>query len=139
MRDEDIISLLFERSEKGISAMQEKYGASCHRLALGILGDERDAEECVSDAYLAIWNRIPPEKPDPLSAFLYKILRNLSLKKYREKKAKKRSGGFEELLDELEEELRSIEETPAPAPEQPEEIRKMLFWIRLRPKTETYF
>lgn len=111
MRDEDIISLLFERSENGISAMQEKYGASCHRLALGILGDERDAEECVSDAYLAIWNRIPPEKPDPLSAFLYKILRNLSLKKYREKKAKKRSGGFEELLDELEEFLPSAETT----------------------------
>ena len=111
MRDEEIIALFFERSEKAISAMQEKYGASCRRLSLGILGDERDAEECVSDAYLAVWNRVPPERPNPFSAFLYKILRNLSLKKYREKKAKKRSGAFEELLEELEDFLPSGETT----------------------------
>ena len=111
MRDEDIISLLFDRSEKGISAMDEKYGVACRRLSLNLVGNEQDAEECVNDAYFAVWNKVPPEKPNPLSAFLYKILRNLSLKKYREKKAKKRNGGFEELLDELEEFLPSAETT----------------------------
>lgn len=68
-----------------------------------ILGDSRDAEECMSDALLKLWNSIPPQKPDSLGAFLSKVVRNLSLDVFRRKGAQKRGGDedipFEELSE----------------------------------------
>ena len=44
-----------------------------------VLSDQEDARECVSDTYLAAWNRIPPARPSLLGAFLGKITRHLSI------------------------------------------------------------
>ena len=109
MDDEKIIEMLFSRAEESISVIDEKYGAACKKIAKDILGNEQDAEECVSDAYLGVWNTVPPERPKPFSTFLYRILRNLSLKKLTANKAKKRSAVFEELITELEDYLPSTE------------------------------
>ncbi len=109
MDDEKIIEMLFSRAEESISVIDKKYGATCKKIAEDILGNEQDAEECVSDAYLGVWNTVPPERPNPFSTFLYRILRNLSLKKLTANKAKKRSAMFEELITELEEYLPSAE------------------------------
>ena len=76
MGDEEIIEMLFSRAEESISVIDEKYGAACRKIAKDILGNDEDAEECVNDAYLGIWNTVPPEKPSPFSTFLYRILRN---------------------------------------------------------------
>ena len=109
MGDEEIIEMLFSRAEESISVIDEKYGAACRKIAKDILGNEQDAEECVNDAYLGIWNTVPPEKPSPFSTFLYRILRNLSLKKLEANRAKKRSAMFEELVAEIEEFLPAAE------------------------------
>ena len=101
MDDSQIIELFFERSEQAIALLSEKYGAFCLRLAEGILSDTRDAEECVNDAYLAVWNRIPPERPDPLVSYLGRIVRNLALKKYHANTAKKRNSRYDVALDEI--------------------------------------
>lgn len=61
MDDERIIELFWSRDEGAVPAAQEKYGAYCRAVALGILGDARDAEECVNDALYLLWNAIPPE------------------------------------------------------------------------------
>jgi RNA polymerase sigma-70 factor (ECF subfamily) len=45
-----------------------------------------DAEECVNDTYLKAWHAIPPTIPRSLRAFLAKIVRNLSIDRYREKR-----------------------------------------------------
>lgn len=45
MDDERIIELFWSRDEGAVPAAQEKYGAYCRAVALGILGDARDAEE----------------------------------------------------------------------------------------------
>lgn len=105
MEDSRIIQLFFERSEQAIAELSEKYGALCLKLADGILGDRLDAEECVNDAYLAVWNTVPPESPDPLISYLCRIVRNLALKKYHEKTAKKRDSRYDAALDELAEVL----------------------------------
>ena len=102
MDDSKIIEMLFAREEESLSVIEKKYGAACLRIAENIVGSRQDAEECVSDAYFTIWNLIPPEKPNPFSSFLYKILRNISLKKLRFNKAEKRSAKQEELSAELE-------------------------------------
>lgn len=101
MDDSKIVKLLFERSEQAITELSVKYGAACARIAENILGTACDAEECVNDAYLAVWNTVPPQNPDPLSSYLFRITRNTALKRYRANTAKKRNSHFDIALDEL--------------------------------------
>lgn len=108
MDDSKIIDLLFERSEQAITALSQKYGAVCHAVARNILENSSDAEECVNDAYLATWNTIPPQKPDPLLTYVSRIVRNLSIKKYHANTAVKRNSFYDVSLDELEDCLSSI-------------------------------
>lgn len=102
--DEKIIDLFFERDDSAVSEIQAKYGKLCFSVAMNILGDREDAEECVNDTYLGAWNSIPPNRPKALSAYLIKITRNLSLKRLRFNRAEKRGGGESALsFDELSE------------------------------------
>jgi RNA polymerase sigma-70 factor (ECF subfamily) len=107
--DEEIIEMLFERSEKSIEEIDKKYGRKCRNIAMRILGDERDAEECVNDSYLGVWNAVPPERPKPFSTFLYRILRNTAINKKRAKGRQKRTCVYFEALEELAETLASSE------------------------------
>lgn len=78
-------------------------------IATGILNSREDAEECVNDAYLAVWNSIPPERPDSVAAYLYRIVRNIALMKYRYNTAEKRNSHYDVALDELAEFLKSAD------------------------------
>lgn len=109
MEDEKIIALFFERSELGIQELDKKYGKLCRRLSFQILGSESDAEECINDAYLGTWNAIPPANPTLLPAFVLKIVRNISLCRYRKKTAVKRNSMQEVAMEELEASLTSKE------------------------------
>lgn len=102
MEDEKIVELFFKRSEQAIAEVDIKYGKVCHRLSLNILNSRRDAEECVNDAYLGAWNAIPPAKPNPLQAYICKIVRNISLKVYYRKEAAKRNSIYDVAIQELE-------------------------------------
>lgn len=105
MEDQLIIQKLFERQEQAITDLSDKYGGLCQRIANRILKDRQDAEECVNDALLAAWNTIPPQRPNPLSAYLCQITRNLSLKKYHANTAQKRNHYYDVAMEELEESL----------------------------------
>lgn len=78
MDDKRIIGLFLGRSEQAIDAVSRKYGKLCQHIARGILESEDDVKECVNDAYLALWNTIPPEKPLSLRAYLTRLLRNIA-------------------------------------------------------------
>ncbi len=91
MDDSQIISLLFDRNDKALGIVADKYGPLLYRLSDNILHCREDSVECVNDTYLAVWNSIPPQKPNPLVAFICRITRNLSLKRLREKTAQKRN------------------------------------------------
>lgn len=103
MNDQLIIELFFKRSEEAISATSDKYGKLCKTISEHILNNHEDAEECVNDTYLTLWNTIPPENPNPLVSYICKIVRNLSLKKYRYNTAEKRNSHYDISLDEVEE------------------------------------
>ena len=90
MQDSEIVALYFKRDESALVQTANKYGDMCKAVSMRILNDSRDAEECVSDTYLAAWNSIPPEKPEILCAYLYKLVRNLSLHIYEARGAEKR-------------------------------------------------
>ena len=65
MDDKKIIELFFARDEKAISETEKKYGKLARYVASNILSSREDAEECVNDALLALWNSIPPDTPEP--------------------------------------------------------------------------
>ena len=105
--DEGVIELFFERSEQAIKELDGKYGKVFHSLSFKILNNHQDAEECVNDSYLGTWNAIPPAKPNPLFAFVCKIVRNVSLKRYEKNTAAKRNSNYDIAMDELEDCLAS--------------------------------
>ena len=102
MDDKQIIELYFKRDEKALSETQNKYGKYCLKIAGNILDDIEDSKECVNDTWVTVWNKIPPIIPASLKAFLGKIVRDISLSKYRENHAGKRYSAMTVMLDELE-------------------------------------
>ncbi|MBR6825933.1 MAG: RNA polymerase sigma factor [Oscillospiraceae bacterium] len=102
MEDQTIIDLFFTRDEQAIAETRQKFGSLCMQLAYNILKDPREAEECVNDAYLHLWNTIPPTRPTYLKAFVCKILRNCSLKRLEYLTAQKRSCPGELSFEEVE-------------------------------------
>ena len=105
MEDSQIIELYWQRDEAAIAETHKKYGKFCRGIAKNILTVNEDAEECVSDTYVGIWNAIPPERPNNLTAFVCRVARNLSLKRFEFLQREKRSGMTLVALSELEEVL----------------------------------
>lgn len=102
MEDNAILDLFFARNEQAIQEVDCKYGPLCRKLSYNILNNEQDAEECVSDSYLGLWNTIPPQRPNPLVSFLCRIVRNRSVARYHTNTAVKRNGAYDAALSEIE-------------------------------------
>ncbi len=56
--DSQMVELILERNEEGIKLLQSKYGGLLQYIVGNILIDSRDTEECISDIYMIIWNKI---------------------------------------------------------------------------------
>lgn len=101
MNDASIIELFWNRNETAIAETDKKYGRLCSRVSLNILNSIPDAEECVNDSYLTVWNSIPEDSPEHFSAYLCRIVRNLSLKRLEHNTAAKRNPDLLASFDEL--------------------------------------
>lgn len=88
----DIIELLERRDERALQLLREHYGDYCHAIVIRLLGDEREAEEVLSDVWLSVWKAIPPARPGHLKAYLAKTARNAAINRIRRDSAAKRSG-----------------------------------------------
>lgn len=119
MEDKKLLKLLWERAESAIDALAKQYGKRLMAIALNILGTHQDAEESVNDTYLAVWNSIPPNRPEPLAGYVYKTERNISLDRLRYNTAEKRDGRYDVPIDEL------ANFIPAPALEETVEVREL--------------
>lgn len=107
--DDDIIALLFARREDGLEQVAKRYGRDCHRIARNVLGSEQDAEECVNDTYMKVWDSIPPARPKSLRSFVLTLTRNLAIDKLRINRAGRRIPADICIpLSELEEHLEGI-------------------------------
>ena len=102
MEDNRIFQLLWQRAEQAIEVMARQYGPRLYRMAMNILGRHEDAQESVNDTYLAVWDAIPPESPEPLSGYVYRTGRNIALKRLRYETAHKRRSDYCLSLEELE-------------------------------------
>lgn len=104
MEDSKIVEMYFNRDEEAIPETRKKYEKYCYSISYNILNNREDVQECLNDTYLHAWNSIPPNKPSILSTYLGKIIRRLSIDRYRKDKAYKRGGSeYTISLDELEE------------------------------------
>ena len=139
MEDSKIIELLFDRTESALTEVADKYGRLCHKVAYNILGNASDTEECVNDAYLGLWNSIPPNRPESLRAYLCRIVRNLSLKKVQYNTAAKRGSGMDVALEELEGCLNSPMDVEQQIEEQELSAEIENFISRLKPADRVIF
>lgn len=108
LKDHEIVSLFFERSEQAITELIVKYGAAVRNVAWNILNNAQDIEECTNDTYLHVWNRIPPTRPAYLGAYVCRIARNVCLKRYHSNTAQKRNSYYDVALQELEETIPAL-------------------------------
>lgn len=112
MDDGQIVELFLARDETALTLAVERYGARLLALARNILGDEGAAEECLNDAWLEAWRRIPPHEPrDYLFPFLAKLVRAGALNRVKAEAAGKRSAELVALTDELADMLPSGQDT----------------------------
>ena len=88
--DQKIIDMYWQRDPDAIQETDRKYGSFLRNVAYNILFDLQDCEECKNDAYLGIWNAIPSARPAAFSAFIMRIMRQIAIRRYREKSRKKR-------------------------------------------------
>ena len=104
MEDGEIIDLYLKGDEEAVRRTDAKYRGLMFSVALNVLGDRLDAEECVNDALLAAWEAVPKAKPQSLPAFLVKLVRADAVDRRRRASALKRGGGELPLIfDELSE------------------------------------
>ena len=101
IEDEKIIALLFERSEEGLEACKTRYGAYIYNILYNILRSREDSDECFNDTLLAVWNTIPPAKPESLRSYVGALARNIGINLYTKNHRQKRGGQTEELMEEL--------------------------------------
>lgn len=100
MEDYRIVDLYWERSEKAIDETSKKYGRMLDGISYSLLSSREDAEECVNDTYLEAWQRMPEDRPAYLGSYLAKIIRCISIDRFRAAHRQKR-GEAETLTDEL--------------------------------------
>ncbi len=91
-KDKLIIKMFQSRDEGAIKEAEKKYRGFCLSILGNLLQMKEDREECMNDAFLKLWNTIPPEEPESLSAYLASIVRNFALMRTRSENAWKRGG-----------------------------------------------
>ncbi len=83
------------------------------RIAMKYVPSAEDAEECVNDVMLKLWQQIPPAVPDSLEAFIVTLTRRAAVDRARTASAEKRGGRAETV---------ALDDVSVPAPETVEDI-----------------
>lgn len=109
MDNYNIVELLYAHKENGITETKNKYENLLRTISYNVLRNNEDVNECINDTYLKIWNIIPPGRPNCFKAFICKIIRQISIDKYRYNKSEKRSTNKTSSLDEINYEIVSKE------------------------------
>lgn len=99
--DKEIMALFSSGDQRAVSEVKNKYGSLCLNIALNILHNMEDAEECTNDVYISLWNEIPPSV-DNFKAYVCKVTKNLAISKYRYNSAEKRNNNLKISLSDLE-------------------------------------
>ena len=103
MEDSQIVAMLFARAESALDEVSQKYSHLYRQILRNILSDAGETEECEDDLLLAVWNSIPPNRPDSLCTYIATLARRIGIDRLRYRTRKKRDTGYFASLSELEE------------------------------------
>ena len=103
MEESVIVERLFNRDQSVLEDVSGKYKNLYNNIIRKILDDDRDVIECENDVLLAVWNSIPPNRPNNLSVYICSIARNISVNRFKHNTRAKRNCGYTVILDELNE------------------------------------
>ena len=112
MDDREIMDALLARDETALAALDARCGRLCRAIARNILGSDEDAEECVNDTWLRVWESIPPAEPPSLAAYAGMITRRIAISRWRARNAERRRAAVTP-IDELDELLPGGDEVSA--------------------------
>ena len=102
-KDADIVQKLMARDETALALVMQRYGRLLTDLAMRVCGCHSDAEECVNDALLDLWQTIPPNSPPILLSYISVLTRRRAIDKVRYYTAERRAGStYFDTLEELE-------------------------------------
>lgn len=100
--DAELVAILQARDETALREIRTAFEPLCAQIAYQILGSREDAEECINDMLLAVWNSIPPNNPESLRAYVIIVTRRAALDRYKAMQRQKRRGTqLTAALDEL--------------------------------------
>lgn len=101
---EKLLDALAKRDESALQEVTRLYGRMLHGIALRVTGNDSDAEECVNDALLDLWNSVPPHTPESVAAYVSALVRRRAIDRVRYRAAKQRAGeAFVGSIEELSE------------------------------------
>lgn len=123
MEDNQILSALLDRNEIVLKEISAKYARLYRSILWEILDNHQDVEECANDTLLAVWNSIPPNKPQNFPAYICTIARRIGIDRLRYQTRKKRGAVYAAALEELEFCLPDVRHTN---PEDSAQIRAVL-------------
>ncbi|MGH6689273.1 MAG: RNA polymerase sigma factor [Gammaproteobacteria bacterium] len=87
MTDGMLVEQLRNGEAGALEALMDAYGGRVYRLARGITGDERDAEEVAQDVFLAVFQKIASfEGRAALGTWIFRMATNAALNKRRGKR-----------------------------------------------------
>ena len=100
--EERLCAGLYGHEEAALEAVSKRYGRILQGLAYRITGCASDAEECVNDALLDLWNAVPPDRPAHVLSYVSILVRRRAVDRVRYKTAERRGGQeFEGSMEEL--------------------------------------
>lgn len=107
MQEQDIISLIRQKDEKGIEELLRHYTPLIRYIIGPILHNEQDQDECVNEVAMRVWDKIDmyDSERGSWNAWLTAMTRNTALNKARQNKR------FD-VTEDIPEETPSLEPTP---------------------------
>jgi RNA polymerase sigma-70 factor, ECF subfamily len=97
--DQDLLAALREREPTAAEALITAYGGRAYRLAVGITGNQQDAEETVQDAFWSVVRKIDTFRGDSaFGSWIYRIVSNAAYEKIRRRPRAFRDIALDEVL-----------------------------------------
>jgi len=98
-RDDLLVKALQRREPAAAELLVASYGDRAYRLAVGIAGNARDAEEVVQDAFWAVVRKIDTFRGEStFGTWFYRIVANAAYQKLRDRPGRGNEISFDEVL-----------------------------------------